>query len=317
MRAWWPVSLVAVAGCELIFSPSGSGGPPAADANGNGDADDPPDGPLQTPFGAAQQVSIVGYPGMSTFYITDPTLIADESQLVFVQVDSELPDSAQIHVAFTKVTPTMWDAAAVSNVNNPARNDTNPKLTADGLVMWTARAGASEGPADIDAWDRPQANEPSWGDAFELTAGFPTGTDERPGTPIGVERMVITIGNSGASDFAEYVFVTAEWTLVGNDTMTALNSDPMLPDLANAHLTPDGLSLYFVSETTTGNGADLFRATRATIDAPFETAVPLTELNTPAQEGDPWLSHDGRRIWFSRVGGGLPLAQWGIYFAER
>jgi Tol biopolymer transport system component len=58
-------------------------------------------------------------------------------------------------------------------------------------------------------------------------------------------------------------------------------------------LSGDGLTLYYHSLMP--DGLDLFQARLGT---PPSDGVPLRTLNSPAQEGDPVVSHDGLRIFF-------------------
>ena len=65
-------------------------------------------------------------------------------------------------------------------------------------------------------------------------------------------------------------------------------------------LTEDGLTLYFNRTPGAGESTgDLFVASRPDLNAPFGAAVPITDLNTSHDERDPWLSPDGKRLFFS------------------
>jgi Tol biopolymer transport system component len=57
-------------------------------------------------------------------------------------------------------------------------------------------------------------------------------------------------------------------------------------------------TVYFVSRRP-GADQNLFVATRPSLADPFGEVVPLDDLNTPAQDTDPWLSPDGRTIYYS------------------
>lgn len=58
-------------------------------------------------------------------------------------------------------------------------------------------------------------------------------------------------------------------------------------------LTKDELGLYFYADPWTGQGdRDLYKATRASLDAPFDNAVALTELNSDGRDQLPWVSDD-------------------------
>ena len=63
-------------------------------------------------------------------------------------------------------------------------------------------------------------------------------------------------------------------------------------------LTEDGLTLFFSSAASEGEG-DLYYATRAVPEGAFGAPIPIVELNTGADERDPWLSPDGQSFYFS------------------
>ena len=76
-------------------------------------------------------------------------------------------------------------------------------------------------------------------------------------------------------------------------------------------LTDDGLTLFFsstpvgpsVDASTPVDGAvptgDLYVAWRRSVDEPFSVTQPLGDLNTPSDERDPWLSLDGKLLFFT------------------
>ena len=76
-------------------------------------------------------------------------------------------------------------------------------------------------------------------------------------------------------------------------------------------LTDDGLSLFYVSGPAVG-AADIFVASRRSTADPFGAEVLLPELNSPADERDPFLSADGTLFFFSSDRSG----RYEIYSAE-
>ena len=81
-------------------------------------------------------------------------------------------------------------------------------------------------------------------------------------------------------------------------------------------LTTDELEIFFES-TRGGTTFDIYTARRASISDPFDPPVPVTELNTPNDDTLPFISGDGRRLYFNYntlTGGGLPSDVW---MAER
>ncbi len=64
----------------------------------------------------------------------------------------------------------------------------------------------------------------------------------------------------------------------------------------------DGLALFF-EQGSTFDGFDLFTATRSAIDQPFGNVTPLSSLNTPHADGDPFLAPDQTTLLFVRQSG--------------
>ena len=69
--------------------------------------------------------------------------------------------------------------------------------------------------------------------------------------------------------------------------------------LDDAFLTDDGLTLFYASAPVGGTTRDLFVAWRASTADPFSLPTPLHDLDTDADERDPWLSPDGTTFFFS------------------
>ena len=71
-------------------------------------------------------------------------------------------------------------------------------------------------------------------------------------------------------------------------------------DESDPDLRGDALEIVFHSKRTGGQGLyDLYRATRAATSDLFSPAVPITSVNTAADEIGPSLSADGRTLYFS------------------
>ncbi len=84
---------------------------------------------------------------------------------------------------------------------------------------------------------------------------------------------------------------------------------PMLPTdgpVGELHFTSDGQTLYFHSDRQDGaGGKDLWRSDRDAGGA-WLSAVNLAQVNTPADEGWPYLTPDGNELWFTRQVLGSP-----------
>jgi hypothetical protein len=82
-----------------------------------------------------------------------------------------------------------------------------------------------------------------------------------------------------------------------------------------AHLTPDALTIYYQARTTATDDYDLYVASRATAEDLFGTPRVL-EASTTDNDGDPWLSRDGCRVYFA-VSKAMLSQSDGIWMASR
>ncbi len=70
----------------------------------------------------------------------------------------------------------------------------------------------------------------------------------------------------------------------------------------NAMIAEDGLSILFAANRPGGVGAfDLYRSTRTTLEEPFGSSSLLLGISTAETEAEPFLSSDGRELWFVRA----------------
>jgi hypothetical protein len=88
-------------------------------------------------------------------------------------------------------------------------------------------------------------------------------------------------------------------------TLVAVLNDPVVTD-GTPSMTEDRLEIYFKSSRVGGAGqSDVWRSTRATTTSAWSVPVPVTELNTTAEDASPEVARDGLTIWYSsqRTGG--------------
>lgn len=93
-----------------------------------------------------------------------------------------------------------------------------------------------------------------------------------------------------------------------------LNTDAEDGQLA---LTADGLVGVFLSDRDEGlGGLDVWQTSRPNLDSAWSEPVNLSELNSPAQEANPFFSADGLTIFYgsNRAGG---VGNFDIYVAQR
>lgn len=87
----------------------------------------------------------------------------------------------------------------------------------------------------------------------------------------------------------------------GTPTLVAELSDPNT-DEDDPVFTADLLELYFNSNRLGNGDADIFIATRTSMNDPWGNIAPVTELNSGSTEGNQVIAPDGLTIWFERMG---------------
>ena len=254
-------------------------------------------------FGDVVQVTELAVPGSTS---ENPTLT---STLLDIYFTSDRPDSAG------NTSGDVWFASrasadlpfappvAVAALNTDAF-ETSAAISADGLTLWvgSARPGSVGGVEDIDVWRSNRASRAAaWSapvNATELNS--PARDLPRPLGDRG-RTMPMSSERKSMSRYQTYLAVRA--------SASAPFASPLpIPELAfpdrstvDAFLTDDGLTLLYSSGSFNGlttEPADLYVAVRGSTSEPFSASAPLSELNTASEERDPWLSPDGKTLFF-------------------
>jgi len=174
---------------------------------------------------------------------------------------------------------------------------TTPELEPDGLTIYLGsdRVGTA---GDLDIWI---STRPTRADAWSLpvrVVELCTAVVDS-NAAVTADHLHVVFARRGASGRGIEVFAASRATRADPfGTATTLDELGSTASDGDAMLTDDLLSVFFYS-TREGAG-DLYFATRANPNDPFGTPQPITELNTPDfVEQDPWISPDGRHLFFS------------------
>ena len=267
-------------------------------------------------WSAPVRVNIPGHPMGPTFRVTDPSLDGSRSQLAFVEYDATQPGFTQnIWIAPGTPSPTEWGIPTQAGFTDLTRAESNPKLSDDAVVMWISR-NIGNGQIDVLAFRRDTPVDTAWSDVTATEAsGLSTLDEDRPGSPTAARDRIVIHRHSGTGwSLVEYVRPggSGAWAPAPGDPLAAINRSFFV--LGNGHLADDGRTLVFAAGV--GSGLDLYVARRAAVGLPFDSGAPITEVNWPYADSDPWLSPDGRQLWFSREGS-PNTEEWGIYYSAR
>jgi hypothetical protein len=185
----------------------------------------------------------------------------------------------------------------VTSISTSGETESSPEVSTDGRTIYFSRTTPSAG-YDLFFATR---SMPS-GDFGMITHVDELSTDDLDTNPtaLGATRMVFCTGASAAErDIFEATRPSGVGDWNGAVERTELNTSDTdaAPILARG-----GRLILFYSNRPGTSGEDLFMAVRASVDEPFTDIRPIDELNTNGDEGDPWISEDGRHVVFVRDG---------------
>jgi hypothetical protein len=206
--------------------------------------------------------------------------------------------------------------AEVDAVNGPSF-ETSSAISADGLTLWfgSDRAG---GAGANDIWVSQRATRASaWSTPVNVVA-LNSPADDIPRPP-GQHQLVMPMSSELATPDHYQTYLATRAT-----TGAPFAAPVPIPELdyadrstVDGFLTDDGLTMFFSSAPVaepadaatpvdagkTGDAgapnSDLFVAWRRSTGEAFSVTQPLSDLNTSADERDPWLSPDGSTLYFT------------------
>jgi hypothetical protein len=269
-------------------------------------------------FGAAKLIAELA----STKRTDNPTLTGDQLEIFFTSDRDS--GNGDVWSASRASVGVPFDAPAPVIEVNSSGFETSSAISADGLTLWfgSDRAG---GVGLLDVWvsTRP-ARGAAWSTPVNVLA-LNSPADDIPRPP-GQRGLVMPLASSRVVQGLYWTYLAARRT-----EGAPFGAPVAIPELSytdrstvDAFLTDDGLTMFFssgaFSPTPAGDAgatdaaptvttSDLYVAWRRTTGEAFSDTQPLTDLNTAAEERDPWLSPDGRTLYFTsdRDGGVLAI----------
>jgi hypothetical protein len=222
----------------------------------------------------------------------DPTLRGDLLE-IYVNDASDVAIYRAVRTSQTATWSLLEPVTELGAINITS----TPEVTPDGLTMYfnSTRSGGAGG-ADIFVTTRTASAGP-WqtpGRIAELATQY---NDYGATTDEPQLRMIFNSDRFGPDyDLFETTraSVSDPW---GAPVMLSVLSSPV--DEINPFLSTDGLTVYFSSNRLATEGHELYVATRSSTTAPFGSPVRINELGTPQNDVDPWVSQDGRTMFFA------------------
>jgi hypothetical protein len=262
-------------------------------------------------FGAPQLITELA----STQQTGNPTLTADLLEIYFTV---DVPgDSGDVWFSTRGAADLPFAAPQPVAGVNTMSFETSSAISADGLTLWfgSDRPG---GVGAVDVWvsTRPRRTDP-WSTPLNVVA-LNSAVDDIPRPP-GQHNLVMPLASQRNAGGVYQTYLAARSAVGAPFGAPALISELAFADRStvDASLTDDGLTLFFSSTPVARapDGAaptdaavptgDLYVAFRRSTNEPFSETQPLGDLNTPADERDPWLSPDGKLLFFTSDRGGV------------
>ncbi len=230
----------------------------------------------------------------------NPTLTADLLEIYFASGREGGAGDQDVWTARRGSPGDAFGAPEPVSIVNTEEFETSPAVSLDGLELWLgAEREGGLGEQDIyvsrraairDAWSSPV-------NVSELNSD-----DKDIPRPPAMQGRVMPLGSHRGDSGYYQTFLAARASPTepfgAPVELTAIELEGM--NNVDAFLTEDGLAIYF--NRTPGAGedtGDLFVAYRSSPMAVFGTPVALGSVNTAYDERDPWLSPDGRNLYFS------------------
>lgn len=232
----------------------------------------------------------------------NPTLTRDLLEIYFI---SDREDGSGDHDIWfarrSSVDEPFGEPEELSAINT-ADFESSPALSADGLTLWfgSDREGGQGG---VDIWvTHRESRDDEWGEP-ENVSELNSDSDEIP-RPLGDGETTMPLASRRGADGLYKTYLARR--SAPDEPFSAPELVESLVEgesvVVDAWLSDDGRELWY-KRTEGGAPGDIYVARRDG-SGNFVGAEPATLVNSDAEERDPWVSADGRRIFFASDRGG-------------
>ena len=217
----------------------------------------------------------------------DPTLSADLLEIYFISTRPGGLGGSDIYRATRAGVELPWDAPQNVAELNSSDDELGPELSRDGRVMVFA-AGPTTG--DLFVTTRSDAGAP-WAVPVAISELATAALQDSPTITEDLLLLVVS-RNRGSLVASSRVTPAMPWgpaAVVAELESTAADLSP--------HVDAGGTRILFASDRS--GSRDIWFAQRGSRAVPFSPPLALDAVNTAvAEESDPWLSADGRTLFF-------------------
>ncbi len=221
----------------------------------------------------------------------NPTLTQDLLEIYFTSTRS---GDSDVWFAKRDTADVDFDPPEQLSVVNTTEFESSPAIDRDGLTLWFARR-FDDGLGGLDIYvSRRASREDEWS-APELAAALSSSGDDIPRPP-GAFGLVMPLSVRPEGDTYHLYVASRANEQADFGTPTILQSVVREEyGSVDGFLTWDGAHLLF--SYTHDELGDLYITNSDASD--FAGPLPLTDVNTDADERDPWLSADGKWLFFA------------------
>ena len=256
------------------------------------------------------QGGLFGEPKLLTELVSDddsdnPTLTGDLLEIYFTSGRDGGAGDVDVWTARRGSADVPFGEPEPVTVVNSDGFETSPAVSLDGLELFIG-AERDGGLGEQDIWLSHRASRDDDWSELENVTELNSSAKDIPRPPAMQGRVMPLGSRRGDSDYYE-TFLAARPS--GDEpfaTPVELTELEVLGfNTIDGFLSEDGRTLYFNRSPGAGEDTgELYVSRRATATSAFGAAEPLVDLNTAADERDPWLSPDGRHLFFSSDRGG-------------
>jgi hypothetical protein len=251
----------------------------------------------------------------------NPTLTGDLLEIYFTT--DRVSGNGDVWFATRTVATAPFGTPAPVTAVNTDSFETSSAISTDGLSLWfgSDRAG---GLGANDIWVTQRATRASgWSTPVNVVAlNSPDHDIPRPpgehGLVMPMASTKVTDHNPAPGNYQTYLATRATPVAPFGPPVAIPELDYADRSTVDGFLTDDGLTMFFSSAPLAESAdaavaasdggksgdagvanSDLFVTWRRSTSEPFSVPLPLDDLNTPADERDPWLSPDGTTLYFT------------------
>jgi hypothetical protein len=230
----------------------------------------------------------------------NPTLSGDLLQIFFGSERNEDESDVDVFTARRADASERFGEPEPVSVVNSEETETSPAVSLDARELWFA-SEREPNVGETDVWYSTRSDASAEWSEPVLVEELSSEEKDTPRPP-GFGNRVMPLGSRAIGSGFNATYLA---TRAGRESPFA---DPVLIEelvrdelsTVDGFLTEDGLDLYFNFTPDAGEAqGDLYVARRSTAEQAFGNPEPLDELNTEGDERDPWLSPDGKHLFFS------------------